>query len=242
MRPDTPIHEIWVYLSGTPLLALLLTLAAYQVGLMIYERAGRNPVANPVAIAVALVATAITLIDMPYAKYFEGAQFVHFLLGTATVSLAIPIYRGLEGLGRRIVPLLVALLAGGATSIISAVGIAWLLGADDPIIGGMYAKSVTAPIGMGIAERLQVSPTLTAVFAVITGILGAILGRFVLDAVGSKAWWQRGFSLGIAAHGIGTSRAFSVNKEAGTYASLGMGLNGVLGAVLIPLAVNAFTR
>ena len=94
---------------------------------------------------------------------------------------------------------------------------------------------------MGIAERLQVSPTLTAVFAVITGVLGAILGRFVLDTVGSKAWWQRGFALGIAAHGIGTSRAFSVNKEAGTYASLGMGLNGVAGAVLIPVAVRAFT-
>src|SRR5258706_3108211 len=110
MPSNTPIHEIWVYLSGTPLLALFVTLAAYQVGLMIYERAGRNPVANPVAIAVALVAITITLIDMPYPKYFEGAQFVHFLLGTATVSLAIPIYRGLEGLGKRIVPLLVALL------------------------------------------------------------------------------------------------------------------------------------
>ena len=242
MQSDVPaIHEIWVYLSGSPLLALFLTLAAYQVGVMAYERANRNPVANPVLIAVVLVAIAITVIDMPYAKYFEGAQFVHFLLGTATVALAIPIYRGLEGLGGRIVPLLVALLAGGATSIVSAVGIAWLLGADDAIIGGMYAKSVTAPIGMGIAQQLGVSPTLTAVFAVTTGILGAILGRFVLDAVGSKAWWQRGFSLGIAAHGIGTSRAFSVNKEAGTYASLGMGLNGVLGAVLIPLAVRAFT-
>ncbi len=239
---DVPaVHEIWVYLSGSPLLALFLTLAAYHAGVTIYERAGRNPVANPVAIAVALVAIAITLVDMPYPKYFEGAQFVHFLLGTATVSLAVPIYRGLEALGARIVPLLVALLMGGATSIVTAVGIAWLLGADDAIIGGLYAKSVTAPIGMGIAERIQVSPTLTAVFAVVTGVLGAILGRFVLDAVGSKAWWQRGFALGIAAHGIGTSRAFSVNKEAGTYASLGMGLNGVLGALLIPLAVRSFT-
>ena len=241
MRSDFALGEIWVYLSGSPLLALFLTLAAYHFGVTVYERAGRNPVANPVAIAVVIVAVAITLVDMPYAKYFEGAQFVHFLLGTATVSLAVPIYRGLAGLGDRIVPLVVALLMGGATSIVSAVGIAWLLGADDAIIGGMYAKSVTAPIGMGIAERLQVSPTLTAVFAVVTGVLGAILGRFVLDAVGSKAWWQRGFALGIAAHGIGTSRAFSVNREAGTYASLGMGLNGVLGALLIPLAVRAFT-
>ena len=239
MSPQLPaIHEIWVYLSGSPLLALILTLSAYQAGVMIYERFDRNPLANPVMIAIAIVATVITLIGMPYAKYFEGAQFVHFLLGTATVALAVPIYKGLEAMRGRILPLLAALLAGGATSIVSAVGIARLLGADSAIIGGFYAKSVTAPIAMGIAERINVSPTLTAVFAVTTGILGAILVRVVLDAVGSKAWWQRGFAVGVAAHGIGTSRAFSVHPEAGTYASLGMGLHGVLGAVLIPLAVR----
>jgi putative effector of murein hydrolase len=232
------IHEIWVYLSGSPLLALILTLAAYQAGLVAYERAERNPLANPVAIAVLLVAFAITVIDMPYEKYFEGAQFVHFLLGTATVALAVPIHQGMSGLKGRVIPLMAALLAGGATSIASAVGIAKLLGADAAIIGGLYAKSVTAPIAMGVAERMQVSPTLTAVFAVTTGILGAVLARFVLDAVGSKAWWQRGFAIGVAAHGIGTSRAFSVNQEAGSYSSLAMGLHGILGAVLIPLVVR----
>jgi putative effector of murein hydrolase len=150
----------------------------------------------------------------------------------------VPIYKGLEAMRGRILPLLAALLAGGATSIVSAVGIAKLLGADSAIVGGFYAKSVTAPIAMGIAERIHVSPTLTAVFAVTTGILGAILVRFVMDAIGMKSWWQRGFAVGVAAHGIGTSRAFSVHPEAGTYASLGMGLHGVLGAVLIPLAVR----
>lgn len=234
--PD--VHEIWVYLSGSPLLALFLTLAAYHAGVVIYERAGRHPLANPVAIAVLLVAGVISLIDMPYAKYFEGAQFVHFLLGTATVALAVPIHRSLKELRGRIVPLFAAVLAGGATSIASAVGIARLLGADAAIVGGLYAKSVTAPIAMGVAERIQASPTLTAVFAITTGILGAVLARFVLNAVGSMAWWQRGFALGIAAHGIGTARAFSVDPEAGRFAGLAMGLHGILGAVLIPLVVR----
>ena len=234
--PD--VHEIWVYLSGSPLLALFLTLAAYQAGVVIYERLGRNPLANPVAIAVLLVAGVISVIDMPYAKYFEGAQFVHFLLGTATVALAVPIHRSLKELRGRIVPLFALVLAGGATSIASAVGIARLLGADETIVGGLYAKSVTAPIAMGVAERIHASPTLTAVFAITTGILGAVLARFVLNAVGSKAWWQRGFALGIAAHGIGTARAFSVDPEAGRFAGLAMGLHGILGAVLIPLVVR----
>ena len=239
MNPQLPaIHEIWVYLSGSPLLALILTLSAYQAGLLVYERFDRNPLANPVMIAIAIVAAVITAIDMPYARYFEGAQFVHFLLGTATVALAVPIYKGLGAMRGRILPLLAALLAGGATSIGSAVGVAKLLGADAAIVGGFYAKSVTAPIAMGIAERVSVSPTLTAVFAVTTGILGAVLARFVLDAVGSKPWWQRGFAIGVAAHGIGTSRAFSVHPEAGTYSSLAMGMHGILGAVLIPLIIR----
>jgi predicted murein hydrolase (TIGR00659 family) len=232
------LQEIWVYLSGSPLLALILTLTAYQAGVMIYERANRHPLANPVFIAIVLVATAITAIGMPYAKYFEGAQFVHFLLGTATVSLAVPIYRGLHAMKGRLAPLLIALLAGGTTSMLTAVGIASVLGADPAIVGGMYAKSVTAPIAMGIAERIGASPTLTAVFAVTTGILGAVLAPYVLNAVRSKAWWQRGFAIGTAAHGLGTSRAFSVNPEAGGYASLAMGLHGVIGAILIPLIVR----
>ncbi len=239
MKPEFPdIHEIWVYLSGSPLLALILTLAAYQVGLVAYERLGRNPLANPVAIAVALVAATLSAIDMPYAKYFEGAQFVHFLLGTATVALAVPIHAGLRELRGRVVPLFAALVAGGATSIVSAVGIAHWLGADPSIVAAFYAKSVTAPIAMGVAERIHASPTLTAVFAISTGILGAVFARFVLDLVGSKAWWQRGFALGVAAHGIGTARAFSVDAEAGRFAGLAMGLHGILGAVVIPLVVR----
>jgi len=235
-----PIAEIWVYLSGSPLLALILTLTAYQAGVLVYEKLNRNPLANPVAIAVLIVASAITLIGMPYGKYFEGAQFVHFLLGTATVSLAVPIYKGYSALHGRMLPLLVALIGGGVTSILSAVGLARLLGADPAIVGALYAKSVTAPIAMGVAERIGASPTLTAVFAVCTGILGAVLGRYVLDFVGARAWWQRGFAIGVAAHGIGTSRAFSVHPEAGTYASLAMGLHGILGALLIPAVVSWF--
>jgi len=233
-----PIAEIWVYLSGSPLLALILTLTAYQIGMLTYEKFNRNPLANPVAIAVLIIALAITAIDMPYRTYFEGAQFVHFLLGTATVSLAVPIFKGFRALAGRMLPLFLALIGGGVTSIVSAVGLARLLGADDAIIGGFYAKSVTAPIAMGVAERIGSSPTLTAVFAVSTGILGAVLGRFVFDFIGLRAWWQRGFAIGVAAHGIGTSRAFSVHPEAGTYASLAMGLHGILGAILIPACVS----
>ena len=240
MSEKHSIVEIWVYLSGSPLFALFITLAAYQIGLWIYKSTKQNPLANPVAIAIILVATVIQSIDMPYSSYFEGAQFIHFLLGSATVSLAIPIYRGLSSLKGRSIPLIFSLIAGGLVSIFSAVNIASLLGAGSSITGAMYPKSVTAPIAMGIAERIGASPTLTAIFAVATGILGAILAPFVLNALGMKEWWQRGFAIGIAAHGIGTSRAFSIHPEAGTYASLAMGMNGVISAVAIPIIYHLF--
>ena len=239
MNPNSlQIAEIWVYLSGSPLFALIITLTAYQVGHVCYQKSDKYPLANPVAIAVLLVALCLYLVDMPYQTYFEGAQFVHFLLGTATVSLAVPIYRGIAALRARLIPLLIALICGGVVSIVSAVSIATVLGADAAIIGAFYPKSVTAPIAMGVAERLGVSPTLTAVFAVVTGILGAMLGSTILNLLSMKQWWQRGFAMGTAAHGIGTSRAFAVHPEAGTYASLAMGLHGILGALLIPLLKN----
>jgi predicted murein hydrolase (TIGR00659 family) len=234
MIEQQSIFEIWVYLSGSPLLALFITLAAYQAGLMIYERCRLHPLANPVAIAVLLVAGFIHAIGMSYPRYFEGAKFVHFLLGTATVSLAIPIYRGLNELKDRLMPLLAALLGGGIVAIGSAVGIASVFGAGTDITRSLYAKSVTTPIAMGVADRIGASPTLTAVFAVSSGILGAILARPVLNCCGIKPWWQRGFAVGMAAHGIGTARAFSVHHEAGAYSSLAMGMHGILGAIAIP--------
>ena len=232
--------DIWVYLSGSPLLALFITLCAYQAGLFINQKVKGNPLANPVAIAVILVSVFISVIGMPYATYFSGAQFVHFLLGSATVALAVPIYRGLNALRGRIFPLFLSLVTGALVSIVSSVGIAHQLGAGPAITNAMFGKSVTAPIAMGIAERIGVSPTLTAIYSVMTGILGAVLARYVLNIIGISAWWQRGFAIGVGAHGIGTSRAFSVHPEAGIYASLAMGAHGILGAVMIPVLYHLF--
>jgi predicted murein hydrolase (TIGR00659 family) len=238
MNKRIPISEIWVYLSGDPLFALIITLATYQLGYLMYVRAKRHPLVNPVAISVLATCVIIDLLDMPYEKYFEGAQFVHFLLGTATVALAVPIYHGFKRMQGKIFHIWIALTAGSTVSIVSGVAIAKLMGATDNIVGSMYAKSVTAPIAMGIAERLSVSPTLTAVFTVITGMLGAILAPYILNAVKVQQWWIRGTAIGVGAHGLGITRAFSVNEEAGIYASMAMGLNGVISAIGLPVVLT----
>lgn len=238
MAERLPISDIWVYLSGDPLFALIITLATYQLGYLLYVRANRHPLVNPVAISVFLTCITIDVLDMPYEKYFEGAQFVHFLLGTATVALAVPIYNGFKRMQGKILHIWVALTAGSTVSIVSAVAIAKLMGASDNIVGSMYTKSVTTPIAMGIAERLSVSPTLTAVFTVITGMLGAILAPYIMNAIKVQQWWIRGTAIGVGAHGLGITRAFSVNQEAGIYASMAMGLNGVISAIALPVVLG----
>ncbi len=232
------LKEIWVYLSGSPLLSLTLTLTAYQLALSFHQRMNKHPLTNPVALAVLTVVAVISLMDMPYATYFEGAQFVHFLLGTATVALAVPIYKGWSLMKGHVWSMGFALVLGGLSAMVFAVLLARLLNVPTELITPLYAKSVTAPIGMGIAQTIHTSPTLTAIYAVFTGIAGSVVAPYVLNALGIKAWWQRGFAIGVSAHGIGTSRAFSVHPQAGAFSSMGMGINGILGALIIPSLVQ----
>lgn len=229
------LTEIWVYLSASPLLGLTLTLVAYQGAFFIYSRLGMNPLANPVALSVAFLVAMLWLTHTPYETYFEGAQFVHFLLGPATVALAVPLYFNLERLKRNLLPLGGALVAGSLVAALSAVGIGWALGASRESLLSLAPKSVTTPIAMGIAEKLGGLPSLTSVLVVATGILGAVLARGTLDLLRIKDHAVRGFAVGVAAHGIGTARAFQVSESAGAFAGLAMGLNGLLSAFLFPL-------
>lgn len=229
------IADVWVYLSASPLLGLTLTLVAYQSAYWIYRRAGFNPLLNPVLLAIAMLVTALSVTGTPYATYFDGAQFVHFLLGPATVALAVPLYLQFERLKKLALPLAGALLAGSTTAILSAVGIAWLLGVADTTLLSVAPKSVTAPIAMGIAEKIGGIPSLTAVLVIMTGVSGAMMAKYVLDALRITDHGVRGFAAGVAAHGIGTARAFQVSEQAGAFAGLGMGLNGLTTALLMPL-------
>lgn len=228
------LHQIWVYLSANPLAGLTLTLVAYQCGLWLFEKLGRRPVLNPVLIAVILIAGVLSLSGIDYRTYFDGAQFVHFLLGPATVALAIPLYNQFQEVRRSALALVVALLVGSAASALSAVALVWAFGGSAATILSMAPKSVTSPIAMGVSEQIGGLPSLTAVFVIITGIVAASLGTWVLNLVRVKDWRARGFGMGVAAHGIGTARALQVNEVAGAFAGLGMGLNGLATALLLP--------
>jgi len=230
--------SLWVYLATTPLLWLTLTVVIWILADGLAQLSGRNPLVNPVMIAIALVSAILLATGTSYGTYFGGAQFIHFLLGPTTVAIAIPLYKNWPIVRRKALPMLAALIAGTATSIVSAIAVGAAFGLPPAVLISLAPKSVTAPVAMSLSESLGGIPALTAVLVVFTGVLGAVIVTPLMNAMGLRDYAARGFAAGLAAHGIGTARAFVVDPVAGTFAGIAMGLSAILSSLLIPVIVR----
>lgn len=235
------MNSLWVYLGASPLLWLLLTVGVYVLALHLQQAAGDSPWLNPVLTSVAALVAVLTLTRTPYPVYFDGAQFVHFLLGTATVALAIPLRRQWAVVKASLTPALVTLLLGNVLGAVIAMAIVKLWGAPDALVASIAPKGVTAPVAMAVADRLGGLPALTAVLVIASGILGATMATPLLNAARITDWAARGLAVGMTAHGIGTARAFQVNAVAGTFAGVAMAASTVVTSVVVPLLVPLFT-
>jgi predicted murein hydrolase (TIGR00659 family) len=234
--------SLWVYLSKSPLLWLSMTLLVYAITDAVSIRTHRHPLANPVLHAMWIIGAFLLLTGTSYSTYFAGAQFVHFLLGPATVALAVPLYENRKVVASAILPMLVALAAGSVTAVASVVLLAEAAGLPRAVILSMAPKSVTAGVAMGISESLHADPSLTAVAVILTGIMGAIAVTPLMNRMKITDYRARGFAVGIAAHGIGTARAFQVDEVAGVFAGIAMSLNALVTSLLVPLAVTILVR
>jgi predicted murein hydrolase (TIGR00659 family) len=237
---STNLRDVWVYLAASPLLHLTLTVLAYQAGNWVYRRGGLNPLLNPVLLAVLVLVVVLMATGTEYRTYFEGAQFVHFLLGPATVALAIPLYRQIEQVRRSAAAILSSIIVGSLTASFSAVVVLRLLGGQWDTALSIAPKSVTAPVAMGVSEQLGGLPSLTAVLVLFTGVFGAMLGPPLLNLLRVRDWRARGLAIGTASHGIGTARALQINEVAGAFSGLAMGLNALATAILLPLLWRLF--
>ncbi|ATJ82926.1 LrgB family protein [Halomonas beimenensis] len=234
-----PLDQLWVYLSGQPLLSLLATLLAFLLAVRLNRLVGGTPLLHPVMLAIALLIGWLRLVDLDYATYFEGAQFIHFLLGPATVALAIPLYDHRERVRRLLMPLLLACVTGIVTAVTSTLGLGMLLGARHETLMSLAPRSVTSPIAMGIAEQIGGIPSLSAGLVLLTGAIGCALGPFILRLLRINDPAIQGFTLGLAAHGFGTAHAFArLGAVAGAFSGLAMGLTGLLTAFLLPLVTR----
>jgi len=219
---------------------LTITIGAFLVGDYLYKKSNINPLVNPVAISILIVSGILIIFDIEYERYFNGAQFIHFLLGPATVALAIPIYNQIKLIQKEALSITITLFVGSLFAIFITYYLAKSFGLDEQLILSMLPRSVTAPIAMGISELIDGLPSLTAIITIATGIIGASLSTFVLDFMKVKDMTARGFAIGLTSHGIGTARAMSRNKTAGIFSALALALSGVAVSIIIPVVIKIF--
>lgn len=216
---------------------LILTLGAFEIGTWLFRRLDEPAWAPPLFIALALIIGVLVATGTDYRVYFQGNQLLHFLLGPATVALAVPLYHALPRLLAAFRPLAATLLLGTVLGAGGAMGLAWLFQLSHASILAFATRAVTTPIAIGIAEKIHAPVALAAALVGFSGVLGAALAEPLLKGVKSDV--ARGFALGLAAHGVGTARAFQMHPTAGAFAALGMGLNGMLTAFWLPPLVRA---
>lgn len=231
------LEETWQWLVGSPLFGVTLTLLAYAVARRLWERAGRHAVLNSVLVAIVLAGGALVLLDVDYADYMAGGRLIAFLLGPATVALALPLHLEVRLARRAAVPVVLGILVGTAVSILVALGVTGLLGGDRELALSMAPKSATTPVSIALAEQAGGIPALTAVFTILAGVLGAVAGPTVLSAFRFRDVRVRGLAIGVSSHGIGTARALEESRTEGAFAGLAMGLTALATALLLPLAL-----
>ena len=231
----TQLFHLWVYLETTPLLGLAATLLVYRVAVELSRLARGHVLANPVLIAIAVLAVLLLVTDTPYAAYFQGAQYIHFLLGPATVALALPMYANLIRIRRAARAIVPAILGGSVVAAASAMLLARLLGAPREVVLSLAPKSVTTPIAMGIAEQIGGQASLAAIFVLLTGLTAILLVGPAMRLVRVTDWRAQGLAAGTAGHGLATARMLLLSETAGAFGGLAIGLNGVITAILVPL-------
>jgi putative effector of murein hydrolase len=238
MSPFDPVA--WHKIELVPAVGVGATVAAYVVAVRLQRWSGGSAIFNPTLIAILLLALAVRLSGIDYADYARSAGVVTFALSPAVALLAVPLFRQRQLIRDSARVILGSLALGLPTGVLSAMGIAWLLHADRVTILSLAPKSTTAGIAIGISEKIGGAPSLTAVLVIMTGITGAVIGPFATRQMGISDSRAVGLALGIASHGIGTARALQIGETTGAFAGLGMSLNGILTAILLPLAASLF--
>jgi putative effector of murein hydrolase len=226
MRPEVLHVLIW----------LPVTILVWEGCSRAYKRLGEPAWAPPMLVALLLLVLVLRATATPYADYFQGTQILHFLLGPATVALAVPLYHAIPRLLAAARPLLGTLVLGSLLCSGLAVGLALACGLSHDSVMAFTTRAVTTPIAIGIAAKTGAPLGLTAAIVIISGLVGAMVAEPLLGRIESEV--ARGFALGLAAHGVGTARAFQIHPTAGAFAALGMGLNGLFTAFWLPPLVH----
>ena len=234
--------ETWQWLGGSPLFGLTLTLAAYWLGRWVFRRTRGNAFAQPVLIAIVLVSAVLLATGISYEDYLRGGRLIAFLLGPATVALALPLHQEWERVRRSVLPVLAGVVAGALTSVSTAVLVTGWLGGGALLQETLAPKAATTPVSIALSEQLGGIPALTAVLTIIAGITGAVLGPWLLTLLRVRDQEARGIAIGATSHGIGTARALHEGRTEGAFSGLSMALTAVATSATVPWLVPLLLR
>lgn len=229
------VLALWLPIAPTPLLWLVVTLAAYVFARYLQRRSGNIPYVNPVLLAIVMVATIVIATGTSYKTYLIGAQFINFLLGPATVALAVPLARNLHHVRRTLRAVGTALLAGSITAISTGAGIVWLLGGSRSVALSMAPKAATTPVAMAVSQQICGIPALTAAFAILGGIVAALAGQRLLKHFKIDDWRAHGLAAGVAGSGVAAAEVAARDGKAAAFAALGIAFNGAITALILPI-------
>lgn len=234
---NNQLNAASAYFAAAPILWLTVTLLVYIVALSLYRHFNSHPLLLPVLTSVVVIVALLMATGTSYQDYAKATAVLTFLIGPATVALAVPLYGQLGRLRRMWRPIAIALAAGSLTAIVTAIGIGWLLGASIETMVSLAPKSSTMPIAVEVARVTGGLPSFTTVAVAITGIFGAVAAMGLLRSLGIRDPAVQGFALGLTSHAIGTARGFQASDTTGAFSALAMSLNGVATAILVPFVL-----
>jgi putative effector of murein hydrolase len=232
------IDRLWISPGATPVLWLVVTLAAYALGNALQRACGGSSLASPVLTAIILVASTVVMTGTDYRVYFAATQPINFLLGPATVALAVPLARSARLLKENLLGVGLALMAGSVTSILSGIGLVWLLGGSRAVAFSMAPKAATTPIAVAVSSQVGGIPALTAALAILGGIVAAVAGRKMLTTLNIHDWRAHGLAAGISGSGVAAAQVAARNELGAAFAAVGIGLNGILIGLVVPLVAQ----
>jgi putative effector of murein hydrolase len=212
---------------------IALTAGAYCLSLVVRKQHS-SPLTTPVLFSTVIVIGVLLLIGSSYDDYKPAKDLITVLLGPATVALALPLYENRAVFMRHLLPAACGLLAGSLGTMVIAALIAQVLALSQEIAYSLSIKSATVPVAVGIAKTIDADLTLTALFVVITGMIGAAFGPWLLDRFRIKQPVARGLALGTISHGQGTAQAATEGEFTGAIAGVAMGLGAICTALAAP--------
>lgn len=225
------MSQLFTTVFESPFFGITATIFAFWLGSVLSKKL-HSPLANPMLLAILLLAGVLTVFRIPLASYQIGSRYISLFLGPVTAVLAVSIYRQRAILKERFLPVVLGCLVGSLTSIGSVYGLCRVFGLDEVITASLLPKSVTTAIAIELSAQRGGLVAITVVSVVFTGIMGAVFAPFLIRLFGVKDPVEAGVALGTSAHAIGTSKALEIGEVEGAMSGVAIGIAGILTVLL----------